>query len=38
MNFTALPVGIHYPEVKDAELGMIYHLHSLVHKMYGWQA
>ncbi len=33
MNFLTTMCGIHYPEQKGAELGMIYHVHSLVHNV-----
>jgi NADH-quinone oxidoreductase subunit C len=33
MNFLTTMCGIHYPENKDQELGMIYHVHSLVHNV-----
>src|SRR6478735_2559305 len=33
MNFLTTMCGIHYPSNKDKELGMIYHVHSLVHNV-----
>jgi NADH-quinone oxidoreductase subunit C len=33
MNFLTTMCGIHYPENKGQELGMVYHLHSLVHNV-----
>ncbi len=33
MNFLTTMCGIHYPEQKGAELGMIYHVHSFVHNV-----
>jgi len=33
MNFLTTMCGIHYPENKDQELGVIYHVHSLVHNV-----
>jgi NADH-quinone oxidoreductase subunit C len=33
MNFLTTMCGIHYPENKGQELGMIYHVHSLVHNV-----
>lgn len=33
MNFLTTMCGVHYPENQGAELGMIYHLHSLVHNV-----
>ncbi|WP_133274063.1 NADH-quinone oxidoreductase subunit C [Hymenobacter radiodurans] len=32
-NFLTTMCGIHYPEQEGQELGMIYHLHSLVHNV-----
>ena len=32
-NFLTTMCGIHYPEQEGKELGMIYHLHSLVHNV-----
>src|SRR4051794_913350 len=31
MSFLTTMCGIHYPDNKDKELGVIYHVHSLVH-------
>jgi NADH-quinone oxidoreductase subunit C len=33
MNFLTTMCGIHYPENKGQELGMVYHVHSLVHNV-----
>lgn len=33
MNFLTTMCGIHYPEKKEQELGVIYHVHSLVHNV-----
>jgi NADH-quinone oxidoreductase subunit C len=33
MNFLTTMCGIHYPSNKDKELGVIYHVHSLVHNV-----
>ena len=33
MNFLTTMCGIHYPQNKDQELGVIYHVHSLVHNV-----
>lgn len=33
MNFLTTMCGIHYPENKEAELGVIYHVHSLVNNV-----
>lgn len=33
MNFLTTMCGIHYPENKGQELGVIYHVHSLVHNV-----
>ncbi len=33
MNFLTTMCGVHYPEKQGAELGMIYHVHSLVHNV-----
>ncbi len=33
MNFLTTMCGVHYPERQGAELGMIYHVHSLVHNV-----
>ena len=33
MNFLTTMCGIHYPESKGQELGVIYHVHSLVHNV-----
>jgi NADH-quinone oxidoreductase subunit C len=33
MNFLTTLCGIHYPESKGQELGVIYHVHSLVHNV-----
>ncbi|PSR56612.1 NADH-quinone oxidoreductase subunit C [Adhaeribacter arboris] len=33
MNFLTTMCGVHYPEKQDAELGVVYHVHSLVHNV-----
>lgn len=33
MNFLTLIGAVHYPEQKDRELAVVYHLHSLVHNL-----
>ena len=33
MNFLTTMCGIHYPDNKEQELGVIYHVHSLVHNV-----
>ncbi|QMU27167.1 NADH-quinone oxidoreductase subunit C [Adhaeribacter radiodurans] len=33
MNFLTTMCGVHYPEKQGAELGMVYHVHSLVHNV-----
>ncbi|MDQ3290716.1 MAG: NADH-quinone oxidoreductase subunit C [Bacteroidota bacterium] len=33
MNFLTTMCGVHYPEKQGSELGMVYHVHSLVHNV-----